>query len=929
MFIWEISVKEVTMLMKDVPSQRMNRFMISLESRLVSLMILLTLLPLSLMADAELLSPPDQLSVGPLLDNPLGYGENLPQFSWQLPVQEKGIRQSAYQIVCAHSVSGLETRLYLWDSGWVDSEQSIFVDYEGPPLASRDLVFWKVRFRSASGVGSEWSEVSRFEMALLEYSDWQASWIFRPTEKPEESSPSPYLRKQFELDKKEVATARIYIASRGMFELEVNGSKIGDDYFQSEWTDYTKRSLYVTYDVTGHILSGANAIGAILGESWYAGKLGYSVQRNQYGEIPELLLQLEVTFEDGSRQIVVSDETWRATTGPITFTNIYDGERYDARLELGAWSTANFDDADWENVTQKALNPSVLLVARPHQPVRITRELRPRSMTEIAPGSFIFDLGQNMVGWARIKVPGVPDHTYTLRFAEMLQKDGTLYTANYRAADSIDTYTCRGDREEKWEPRFSFHGFRYVELSGLLPGVEPDLSWVTGVVLHNDMPETGSFSSSHAMLNQLQSNIQWSQRGNFLALPTDCPQRDERLGWTGDAQVFCATANFNFDTLAFFVKWSADLRDSQRPDGSIPDYVPEFPRGKKTSSSAWGDAAVIVPWEVYQSFGYIRILEDNYEMMCDWVRHYQEHPETKDLIHRGITYGDWLQPYRQEENERRGDTDFGLIGTAYFARCTDLVSRTADILGKNSDAEKYRKLFEDIRRAFQASFFDGAGRQTTEFETQTGYLLALGFDLLPKDRQVPVVAHLKALIVVVADGHLRTGFLGTPLIAPVLSKHGEIALAYDILFRTSYPGWFYSIEQGATTMWERWNSYSREDGFGSAGMNSFNHYAYGAIGEWLYETVAGLSAVEPGYKVIRFSPRPGGPLTHAELYLDTPYGIARSRWERVEDSMRYEIVVPPNTRGEFFIEGEALRVLAPGEYRFSKRKGELLRESME
>ena len=873
-------------------------------------------LTISMTASEPILPGAIDLRVGPLLENPVGYGERTPQFSWKLPPGASIDRQAAYQVVCARAPENLAGRPDLWDSGWISSEQSTFVDYAGEPLQSRDIAYWKVRYKTPEGEVSAWSPVARFEMALLDPADWQARWIYLPEEKPEETAPAPYLRRSFRVEEKPVARARVYAAARGIYELQINGERIGREHFAPEWTDYTKRLHFMTYDLTDQLQAGKNVIGGLLGEMWYAGVFGLGSASNQYGEIPELLLQLEITYADGSRQMVVTDESWRGKTGPIVFSNIYLGENYDARLELGAWSSPGYDAAGWLEVGVKEIDSSILLEAKPNQPVRAIMEIPARSVNEPEPGRFVFDLGQNIVGWPRIKVPGEEGRTYTLRFAEMLEDNGTLYTDNYRAAKSIDTYISRGDEEETWEPRLTFHGFRYVELSGLPDGVRPDQDRVTGVVLHNDMPKTGHFASSDETLNQLQSNIEWGQRGNFLAVPTDCPQRDERLGWTGDAQVFCATANYNFDTLAFFVKWAADMRDSQRADGSIPFYAPYFPRGRQNASTAWGDAAVIVPWEVYQSFGYKRILEDNFGMMSEWLRFYEEHESTVDLIHSGFTFGDWLQPFSQQERSVFGDTANSLIGTAYFARCADLVARTARILGKEEDYRRRTQQFEAVRSAFQKAFFDEEGRLTTPHETQTGYLLAIAFNLLTDDIHEKAVKHLVRHIREVADGHLRTGFLGTPLIAPVLSMSGHTDLAYELLFKRSYPGWFFSIDQGATTMWERWNSYTKADGFGDADMNSFNHYAYGAIGEWMYETVAGLALVEPGYKVIRFSPKPGDPLIMAAASLETPYGKASSAWKQTPEGLRYSVTIPPNTSGELYLEGEVKERLSPGHHQF-------------
>ena len=501
-------------------------------------------------------------------------------------------------------------------------------------------------------------------------------------------------------------------------------------------------------------------------------------------------------------------------------------------------------------------------------------------MTEPETGKFVFDLGQNIVGWARIDVPASLGRNITLRFAEMLNEDGTLYTENYRKARSTDSYICKGDGREQWEPRFTFHGFRYVELSGLDPKTKPAASMVEGVVLYNDMEPTGSFQTSNSLLNQLQKNILWGQRGNFFAVPTDCPQRDEHLGWTGDAQVFCPTACFNYNTLAFFEKWCADIRDAQFEDGGIPWVVPDTWPTKMLPSPAWGDAGVIVPWEVYRHFGYKRILEDNYEMMAAWIRFHQDiTKENNHIWPPDSGFGDWVQPYQDPKMDRRGDTPRHLIGTAYFARCLDIMSATAAVLGKMQDAARYRDLATEVKAAFTSTFFAPDGKLKAEVvktETQTSYLLALAFDLIPQNMRGPALGHLKRLVVEQAGGHLRTGFVGTPLICPTLAEEGENELAFAVLFKETYPSWLFSIHQGATTMWERWNSYTKANGFGDAKMNSFNHYAYGAIGQWMYEYIAGLEPTLPGYREIRIAPHAGGGLTQAAATLETVYGTAQS-----------------------------------------------------
>ena len=498
----------------------------------------------------------------------------------------------------------------------------------------------------------------------------------------------------------------------------------------------------------------------------------------------------------------------------------------------------------------------------------------------------------------------------------MLEKNGTLYTANYRSAKSTDIYTAATDGTVTWHPTFTFHGFRYVELSGFPAGTRPAKEWVTGAVLHSAFGSKGRFTSSHELLNQLQSNITWGLRGNFLDIPTDCPQRDERLGWTGDAQVFAPAALFNADVHSFLASWLESMRLEQKPDGAIPSIIPNVIKNH-VGGPGWSDAATIIPWEVYVRTGDLRILEENFDMMRRWVGWYES--QTKDHIIRIKTYGDWLQPYSKEGGSR-GDTPPALIGTAYFARSADLTARAARRLGKTTEAERLEALSGEIKKAFAANFFDPRGKLTTPSESQTGYLLALGFDLLPEPVRAGAADNL-ARLVGEADGHLRTGFLGTPLLAPVLDRFGHTTLAYQILFQETYPSWFYSIHQGATTMWERWNSYSHADGFGPVGMNSFNHYAYGAIGQWMYERIAGLAPdpAQPGYKHFFIQPMPGGPLTSARAELDTPYGTAISAWTLENGILKVEAVVPPNTTATLVLPYKDATNLSPGRHQFESK----------
>jgi alpha-L-rhamnosidase len=761
-------------------------------------------------------------------------------------------------------------------------ESRLLVDND---LAGTDPAYGTVKIlrityrRDGELVTSELREGTRFDLARGEEVTGSTRFI------PE------YLRKSFRMEGG-VARARLYITARGLYEAYLNGRRVGEDCLAPGFTPYGKRIETLTYDVTDQVQAGENVLGVVLGEGWYAGAL--MGKREVYPDrMPHVLVQLEVTGADGETRRIVSDPSWRGTReGPIRFSGIYDGETYDARREMPGWNRPGFDDAGWRPVIGEPLDPAVTLAPKRHHPVRAIRELRPIGITEPAPGRFVFDLGQNMVGWPRLQIPVQRNVPITVRFAEMLQQDGTLYTENYRGARSTDQYTAAETGTVTWQPAFTFHGFRYVELSGFPDGARPANDWVTGVVLHSDFPEAGTFASSHAKLNQLHQNTRWGLWGNFLDIPTDCPQRDERLGWTGDAQVFAPISLFLCDVHSFWMSWLQSMREDQHPDGAVPNVVPNV-LNDHSGGPGWADAATVIPWELYVRTGDRNALAENFDLMRGWVGWYAS--EARDFIVDVNAYGDWLQPYPLN-GRTQGDTPRTLIGTAYFAHSADLTARAARLLDQPDEAARLEELARQVRDAFTRTFFDDSGRLTTDPETQTGYLLALGFDLLPEAVRPAAAAHLVRLVEA-ADGHLRTGFLGTPLLAPVLDRFGYIDLAYGALFKDTYPSWFFSIDQGATTMWERWNSYSHADGFGDAGMNSFNHYAYGAIGQWMVERIAGLAPdpAQPGYKHFFIQPIPGGPLTSASAEYETRYGTAQSGWSLQDQLLTLHVTIPPNT----------------------------------
>ncbi|MEO6992210.1 MAG: family 78 glycoside hydrolase catalytic domain [Lacunisphaera sp.] len=841
-------------------------------------------------------APAQSLTVGEGFVNPVGFYSATPVFSWKLPDGVK--KQTAYRIEIKSG--GLR-----WDSGWIESDQSTLVPYGGTPLRSREQVEWRVAFRDENSVDSGWSEPARFDLGLLSSKDWSAQWIRPQGATGPGKEAIAWLRRGFSVEKK-VERARIYVTARGLFELQLNGRRVGNDHFANGWTSYRNRIDTLTYDVTEQLQSGTNALSAMLGKGWYAGRLTWETDhvKGRYGDIPELLLQLELTYADRTSATIVSDGQWEGTyEGPVLSSSIYDGEDYDARKAV----------TGWKPVLASADLGAERLIPKPFAPVREAQTLAVQVITEPKEGRFVFDLGQNMVGWARIHLPVEKDQTVTVRFAEMLNADGTPYTENYRSAKSTDTYTAAESGTIEWQPHFTFHGFRYVELSGFPAGVKPQKGWVTGVVLHSDLKQIGRFESSHAKLNQLQSNIVWGQRGNFVDIPTDCPQRDERLGWTGDAEVFCPTAMFNYDCLAFWKSWLGTMRDDQFPDGRIPHVIPNV-LDNGGDSPGWMDAATIIPWEVYVRTGDTQVLADNYEMMGKLVGWYRAQ-SVDGLTPRMKGFGDWLQPYAKDQ---KGDTPFALLGTAYYAHSAQILANTAHVLKRDEDAKRYAAEAAAVKRAFFTHYFAASGKLQNAPETQTAYVLAIAFGLIPKDAMGKVGTNLVRLVGE-ADGHLRTGFLGTPYITRALDEVGRPDLADGLLFQETYPSWFYPINQGATTMWERWNSYTRDKGFGPVSMNSFNHYAYGAIGQWMYERVAGLAPdpAQPGYKHFFVRPLINGPLESARAELETPYGKAVSAWTKKNDQATMEVVVPPNTTATIqFPSARPPVVVSAGTYHF-------------
>ena len=844
------------------------------------------------------LQTPPGLGAGELrveyMTNPLGLGEKVPRLSWILTASDRGVLQAAYQVRVARSQSDLASgRRLLWDSGRVASRESALVAYGGPALASRDRCYWQVQVWDSTGRASGWSRPAWWEMGLLGRDDWRARWIQPGFDEDTDGSPPPVLfRREFSLARP-VRSARVYVTSHGLYELRINGTRVGEDLFTPGWTSYTSRLQYQTYDVTSLLTRGANAVGATVANGWYRGRIGFTKQRNHYGTRVALLAQIEVTFTDGTHATVGTDGQWTSTShGPIQMSEIYDGETYDARRELPGWDRPGFEASGWRPATLTDL-PMDILVAPQGPPVRRTEEVQPVKILQAPDGTAIVDMGQDMVGWVRLRVEGPAGTTVTLRHAEVLDPKGNLYVANLRSAAETVRYTLKGGGLETYEPHFTFQGFRYVAVEGYPGTLTPDR--LTGIVIHSDMARTSEFSTSEPLVNQLQHNILWGQKGNFLDVPTDCPQRDERLGWTGDAQVFSRTAAFNMDVAGFFTKWLKDVAANQLDNGSVPFVVPDVlttPERPAAGSAAWADASVIIPWNMYLSYGDRRVLEVQYPSMVKWVA-YMRSRAGDDLVWDGdFHFGDWLAYATTRSDYPGATTGKDLIATAFFAHSTDLVARTARVLGKDADAVKYETLVADIKKAFVREFVSPAGRVGEN--TQTAYALALQFDLLPEAERQRAADRLAEDVR--QQTHLTTGFVGTPYLLHVLAAWGHLDEAYMLMERKEYPSWLYPVTKGATTIWERWDGIKPDGSFQDPGMNSFNHYAYGAVGEWMYRVMAGLEIdpAHPGYAHILVQPHPGGSFTDVRASHETPYGRASSHWRLADGRFTLAVQVPPN-----------------------------------
>ncbi|GHF13027.1 alpha-L-rhamnosidase [Amycolatopsis deserti] len=795
-------------------------------------------------------------------DVPLGIGTGTPRLSWQVRTDDPDWAQTAYEV----ELNGSTTVR-------VESADQVLVPWPFEPLPSRTRATVRVR------VGEEWSEPATVETGLLRPEDWSARFI-SPRTIGRIGQRAPILTRSVEL-RPGIASARLYATAHGVYTASINGSRVGDEVLAPGWTSYEHRLRYQTHDVTSLLREGTNDLEFLLGNGWFRGRLTWSGRRALYGDRLALLAQLEVTYADGTTEVIATDEQWSATESRITSDDLYDGQHTDLTLTESEVDEVEVVDADLDR-----------LVAPEGPPVRVTEVVPAVRVWSSPSGKTLVDFGQNVVGWVRLRVRDARE--VTVRHAEVLE-DGELGVRPLRSAKATDTYVLPGGSETVLEPSLTFHGFRYAEVSGVDDLRAEDLE---AVVVHSDLRRTGWFSCSDPDLEKFHENVVWGMRGNFLDVPTDCPQRDERLGWTGDIQVFSPTASFLYDCAGFLRSWLADLAADQRPDGSVPFVIPDVLPGDSPTATAWGDAAVIVPWVLYQRFGDAEVLARQFDSMRGWVDKIAS-LTTDGVWAGGFQFGDWLDPSAPPDDPFAAKADSDVVATAYLVRSAEIVAAAAEVLGQ--DGSKYRTLSEQTRAAFAREYVTGSGRVLSD--APTVYAQAIEWALLPTEEQRAVAGRRLADLVRTNGFRIATGFVGTPLITDALTTAGYPELAYRLLLERGCPSWLYPVTMGATTIWERWDSMLPDGSINPGEMTSFNHYALGAVADWMHRTVAGLAPSAPGYRSMVVRPVPDAALTHASARHETPFGEASVAWRRADGKLTLDVVVPPGVRADVHVPG--------------------------
>ncbi|MDR2569131.1 MAG: glycoside hydrolase family 78 protein [Oscillospiraceae bacterium] len=832
--------------------------------------------------------------------NPVGIPLN-PRFSWQIESNYNAVYQRCRQIQLA---TDEDFKNILWDDTKENAE-SIHVNCEAK-LAQQQRYFWRVKIWDNYDNESNWSETATFVTALG-YGGFKAPFVSGEGKNAGDSSQGTMLRGEFSI-KPGIKTAILSATALGVYQLWLNEKRVSEDVLAPGWTEYESRLLYQSYDVTALLKEGENAAGAMIGPGWYKGDLGFKASRCNYGEQTAFAMQLMIQYKDGTTETISTGDNWRAHASPVIYSEIYHGETYDAGKEKPGWTAAGYDTSSWQSVEIVSVCPSII-TPQDGPPIRRREVFKPKNIFTAPNGEIVVDFGQNMTGWVRLRVKGNAGDIVEYSHAEILDKDGNFYNANLRSAKSKASYTLKGeslnecDTIETYEPLHTFYGFRYIRIDKF-PG-EASADNFEAVAVYSDMKETGSFTCSHAGLNQLEHNVRWGMKGNFLDIPTDCPQRDERLGWTGDAQVFIRAAFYLHDGLNFFRKWLRDMAIAQEPSGAIPYVIPDILRANEKGSSSekhpqmrsgatgWGDAATICPWTAYIYSGDESILSECYPMMTAWIEFIRSRSRMGLLWMDDWHFGDWVA-LDAKEGDYIGATPTDFIATAYYAYSTEILAKTAAVLGRDSDARKYNKLREDIGAAFVREFFTPNGRLAAR--TQTAHIIALHFGLVPHEFKKRTLDTLVDIIAEYKDA-ISTGFLGTPYICYALSDNGRMDLAYKLLLREEYPSWLYPLSKDATTIWEHWDGMKPDGSMWSDDMNSFNHYAYGAVADWMYSVIGGIDADEnaPGYRHSRIAPRPGGGITFAKTTQITGYGELISDWKLDGSKFTLNVTIPNNT----------------------------------
>lgn len=837
------------------------------------------------------------------LKNPINVDVKKPRFSWALISDRRNQFQRAYRIIVSSSYeNALNWIGDIWDSGKVSSGENINIEYGGKELESFARYYWRVKCWTDDEETE--SDVAFFETAALDKEDWKAKWItkkefqsffsnehFLTGKEKCKQYYAVYFRREFEITRK-VLRARAYVCGLGVYELRINGKKVGDNVLDPGQTDYSKIALYTTYDITDY-LEEKNAIGIIVGN-------GRHIESYGYGK-PRLIVQILLEYEDGTREFLVTDEEWKVSHGPLMENGIYYGERYDARLEMPGWDQYGFDDSDWEEVE---ITEGPRLKSQMMPPIKVTETLKPKKMWSPKPGVYVFDFGQNFTGWVKLKVKGPRGTEIKIRYSELINDDGTLNTSTLRDAESTDVYILKGDGEEIYEPRFTYHGFRYVEITGY-PGI-PTLDDIEGRFVHTAVDRTGSFVCSNDLINRIHENVIWGQLSNLMSIPTDCPQRDERMGWLGDAQLTAEEAILNFDMAAFYTKYLMDIKLSQKEDGSIPDVVPPYWK-LYPADPAWGTAYITIAWYMYLYYNDKRVLEEHYDSMKKYVDFLEKNSDNY-IIRKLGKYGDWCPPGSIHPK----GTPLEFTSTFYFYHDTLLLSKIAGILGREADSNKYRELSEKIKEEFNKEFLKNVKDSVRKIyyylgkekmvvsllptiTSQTSNALPLYLNMVPEEYKESVLRTLLELVEVHCDAHLDTGIVGTRYLLEVLSDNGRFDLAYKVVTQESYPGWGYMIKEGATTLWERWEKLC------NGGMNSHNHIMLGSVDAWFYKYVAGIKLLEPGWKKFSVQPPLLDDLKFATARIETLTGMVMVSWKREEQAFKLTIHVPVNSEALVFI----------------------------